>query len=192
MMSRTKEEQRIYNKIYYNNMSDELKTKRRKENLDRLHNIKQNDPEKYNKIKENIRLYQKENYDSIKANKTYSDKARYTQLIRTAKERGYSVDISFEQYILLSSIHICHYCYGKIERKLGHGLDRKDNSKGYFIDNVVRCCKECNRIKQDILTYEEMVVVSNALRVFRETGKTSQPLRSRKKKSLPKEQLTLL
>jgi len=27
------------------------------------------------------------------------------------------------------------------------GLDRWDNSRGYFADNVVPCCKDCNRAK---------------------------------------------
>jgi arginine decarboxylase-like protein len=27
------------------------------------------------------------------------------------------------------------------------GIDRWDNSRGYFADNVVPCCKDCNRAK---------------------------------------------
>jgi hypothetical protein len=30
-----------------------------------------------------------------------------------------------------------------------NGLDRVDNGKGYEIDNVVPCCKECNYAKCD-------------------------------------------
>lgn len=30
------------------------------------------------------------------------------------------------------------------------GIDRVDNSKGYFIGNVVPCCKECNFLKQRV------------------------------------------
>lgn len=54
----------------------------------------------------------------------------------------------------------CHYCekppalrkqkrYGK-KYDVGckvNGLDRMDNSKGYFYDNVVTCCWRCNHLK---------------------------------------------
>lgn len=30
------------------------------------------------------------------------------------------------------------------------GIDRRDSSKGYTLDNVVSCCATCNRIKSDI------------------------------------------
>jgi hypothetical protein len=38
----------------------------------------------------------------------------------------------------------CYYCGTIIETI---GLDRKDNSKGYNIDNVLACCATCNMMK---------------------------------------------
>jgi len=38
----------------------------------------------------------------------------------------------------------CYYCGGKIETI---GLDRIDNQRGYFLDNVVPCCYPCNSMK---------------------------------------------
>jgi hypothetical protein len=38
----------------------------------------------------------------------------------------------------------CHYCGAEIETI---GLDRIDNNLGYFIDNVVSCCFDCNSFK---------------------------------------------
>jgi len=35
-----------------------------------------------------------------------------------------------------------------------NGLDRKDNSKGYVISNVVTCCKRCNTAKNDMAIEE--------------------------------------
>ena len=32
-----------------------------------------------------------------------------------------------------------------------NGIDRFDNNKGYFIDNVNSCCGECNFIKKDYI-----------------------------------------
>jgi len=58
----------------------------------------------------------------------------------------------------------CYYCGAKPnntstgKRTFGdyiyNGLDRVDNSKGYTIDNVVPCCKVCNRAK-DTITLQE-------------------------------------
>lgn len=31
-----------------------------------------------------------------------------------------------------------------------NGIDRKDSSKGYTIDNCVPCCTECNTMKSDL------------------------------------------
>lgn len=55
----------------------------------------------------------------------------------------------------------CYYCGVEPETKyvtpkkfifIGHGLDRKDNRKGYLISNVVSCCTTCNRAKRTMTT----------------------------------------
>lgn len=38
----------------------------------------------------------------------------------------------------------CYYCGGNIK---GLGIDRLDNTKGYIIENIVPCCKQCNYMK---------------------------------------------
>jgi hypothetical protein len=48
------------------------------------------------------------------------------------------------------------------------GIDRVDNSIGYTPDNCVPCCTQCNRIKLDHLTYEEMLLLAPSLRAIRE------------------------
>jgi 5-methylcytosine-specific restriction endonuclease McrA len=35
-----------------------------------------------------------------------------------------------------------------------NGIDRLDSSKGYFMDNVVSCCKHCNSAKNILTTTE--------------------------------------
>lgn len=47
------------------------------------------------------------------------------------------------------------------------GLDRKDNSLGYIIDNVLPCCGDCNKVRNTVLTVEEMEVAMKAVLVFR-------------------------
>lgn len=60
----------------------------------------------------------------------------------------------------------CHYCGGPLN-ETAVGLDRMDNSKGYVLGNVVPCCKECNEIKGDTLTYDEAVVAIRTLTEYR-------------------------
>lgn len=65
---------------------------------------------------------------------------------------------------------VCHYCsiseeqlqfltdaFNNFSRKLT--VDCKDNELGYARGNMVICCRRCNAIKSDILTYEEMLYI---------------------------------
>jgi hypothetical protein len=71
--------------------------------------------------------------------------------------------LSFEQFHTLT-VQPCCYCgapptmcwqAGRYNGACAsHGLDRTDNSKGYTLDNVVPCCKICNRAKSN-LTVDE-------------------------------------
>lgn len=61
----------------------------------------------------------------------------------------------------------CHYCGQHIET-LGSSLDRKDSDKGYTLDNVVPCCGDCNKVKNDVLSYDEMVYLMPLLMEFRQ------------------------
>jgi len=61
----------------------------------------------------------------------------------------------------------CHYCFDDLN-PTGTGLDRKDNDKGYLIDNVVSCCCTCNRMRSDKFSYEEMLVLSVTIRAIKE------------------------
>jgi len=47
----------------------------------------------------------------------------------------------------------CHYCDAPINTI---GIDRKDNSIGYTLDNCLSCCTTCNRGKRES-TYEEFI-----------------------------------
>lgn len=52
---------------------------------------------------------------------------------------------------------------------LYNGIDRKDSKLGYVLDNCVTCCRDCNTIKHDILSYDEMLVVMKTLIDYRKT-----------------------
>lgn len=81
----------------------------------------------------------------------------------SARDRGYEFDLIPSDVRRLTQMN-CHYC-GSVPSRLkrvksgnGHyvynGLDRIDNKKGYTLENVVPCCKTCNRAK-DIMTVAE-------------------------------------
>jgi hypothetical protein len=60
----------------------------------------------------------------------------------------------------------CYYCNRKLirgnaGRKNNLTIDRKDNKKGYEIDNMVFCCLLCNTIKGDTFTELEMKQIAN-------------------------------
>lgn len=59
-----------------------------------------------------------------------------------AKERSLSFELSFEEFQEIRN-RKCYYCGS--DKKIG--IDRKDNSKGYFVENCVACCWPCNKVK---------------------------------------------
>ena len=75
---------------------------------------------------------------------------------RSSKIRGLEYNLTEKQFEKLTQQN-CYYCgiepSNIIKRKwtngeyIYNGLDRVDNAKGYIIDNVVPCCKICNRRK---------------------------------------------
>jgi len=91
----------------------------------------------------------------------------FTQYIRSAKIRNLKFNLTKEQFKKLT-LQNCYYCgleplqiqYSNSISKhewskyIYNGIDRKDNLKGYVIENCVPCCKFCNRMKMNI-SYSE-------------------------------------
>lgn len=129
--------------------------------------------------------------DEIKAQlsqlKTHSGKCRsctqkgepykfiYTEL-KDHRNNNVEFTLSFKEFLNIISKPKCEYCdidliYNKHSRdenrnyvSRAHQLDRKNNNKGYTLDNVVPCCWECNRLKSDRFTYEEFMQLSPVLK----------------------------
>lgn len=89
------------------------------------------------------------------------------------RKRGTEFALSEKEFLPLLGMD-CHYCGSPPKnfmrkKRCGdlkfyyQGIDRIDNNKGYLLDNVVPCCYRCNQIKSDVLSYEEMLVVAEAL-----------------------------
>jgi hypothetical protein len=99
---------------------------------------------------------------------------RFNRIVAGAKVRDILVALTYENYLQFTSIEECHYCgstidwspYKKGGKGQNHGgnLDRKDSSRGYEAGNCVVACPICNRIKNNHLSYEEMLRLSPVLR----------------------------
>lgn len=105
---------------------------------------------------------------------------KWALLRNNAKIREISFSIAREDFTQWWNVteRICVYCdmplfYQNGLRYSSPSVDRKDNSIGYFIENIVMCCDLCNRVKQDFFSYEEMKeigVVINSIRSRRMVG----------------------
>lgn len=91
----------------------------------------------------------------------------------SARNSGREFNLTKEQVKEITSGN-CHYCgcppcqksicssKGSTKEAIEHsiytynGIDRKDNTKGYTIDNCLTCCVRCNRAKL-AMSYEEFV-----------------------------------
>jgi hypothetical protein len=104
----------------------------------------------------------------------------YCSYRATSKRRGRSFNLSKEQTreIIFKDCHYCDKPPSNIWRSRNrkhtlpidlvyNGIDRVDNSRGYDFDNVVPCCRECNTIKHDSLSYDEMKAVAQCLKDYR-------------------------
>ena len=91
-----------------------------------------------------------------------------SQFKEFCKKASHKVELTYEEFLSFTRIKHCTYCYDFINwepraRRGGHHLDRKDNDKGYSMKNCVVCCAECNRVKSDIYSYEEMREIGKIL-----------------------------
>lgn len=83
----------------------------------------------------------------------------YRRLARQAAERNLDVKLYFPQYLSLVRLP-CYYCGLEPSNVARHsrgtllvkysGVDRLDNTKGYYPENCVPCCRHCNRAKSDL------------------------------------------
>lgn len=105
----------------------------------------------------------------------------YSVYKSSAKRRGYSFELDKKQFKELTQ-QKCHYCNEVPKQKsqccnnkspykqetwehstfIYNGIDRKDNSLGYVVTNVVPCCKECNAAKSDT-SYQQFLYWINLI-----------------------------
>jgi 5-methylcytosine-specific restriction endonuclease McrA len=94
------------------------------------------------------------------------------RLRHISSKRGLTVMLTYEEFLEFTQIAECHYCGSTIlwtDHNQGRGnartnLDRKNNALGYSKENCVVACIVCNRIKNNYLSYEDMMELSPVLR----------------------------
>lgn len=94
--------------------------------------------------------------------------------IISKKSIKYGEVFKYEEFLKFTSLPECIYC-GKNVKWRPHrnkqsaaiNLDRKDSNRGYTTDNCVVCCGECNLVKNNILTHDEMLVAMKAVLEYR-------------------------
>ncbi len=108
----------------------------------------------------------------VNKNNTYRQKpdgsSAFNQLYlaykKSARYRGLSFEITEGEFRMLTKSD-CFYCdlppslqASTVKKTHGEyiytGIDRIDNSKGYTLDNVKPCCKQCNYAKRDLSEQE--------------------------------------
>lgn len=100
--------------------------------------------------------------DTCSARK-YNTPLRRFKGARSATQNTVGWSLTFEEWYALVT-KPCHYCGLFHNEQSGRGLDRIDNKRGYYKDNVVSCCPECNTVRNNIFTPDEMKILGQAVR----------------------------
>lgn len=99
----------------------------------------------------------------VKHNNIKPYQRAYNSLRTKAIKYNQKLELSFDEFLLLTEVGCCYYCGSKINWKpygaSAYNLDRKDNSKDYTFDNVAVCCSKCNFLKSNFYTSEEFKAV---------------------------------
>jgi 5-methylcytosine-specific restriction endonuclease McrA len=185
-MSYTKEERKTYKAAYRAEHKEEIKAyeatyyaenknKKKTYYVENKEKIKSRQESRREKKKEEIKTYNavyyaenKEKLKAVAATWQRTIKGKHSRIkIRLKKE---CVPLSdplwdFNYYSKIIENNECHYCGGPLPQA-GHGLDRKENTK-HTADNIVPCCRDCNTIKSNRFSFEEMMMVAPALKQIR-------------------------
>lgn len=105
----------------------------------------------YHKKAGRLRRHTSEEVSRLKSG---TGNGRFANSKGQAKFKGRTWTLSESEYAVLIN-KVCEYCQFPLN-KWGYGLDRLDNNRGYELDNVVPCCKECNVARNSNFTPAEM------------------------------------
>jgi hypothetical protein len=94
-----------------------------------------------------------------------SNQYHYTIYKTHARERNLCFELNMDDYLAIISQN-CSYCNGM--NKVGfNGVDRKNNTIGYTIENSVSCCSICNFMKK---TTHSDIFIKRAIHIAQYTN----------------------
>jgi len=137
------------------------------------HQIHKNEAKKYYKFNKNKIIKRQKDYYKTPT-------GIYNQLKGNAKHRNIEFNIKKEIFIewYQTQDQKCHYCertpkesrqidgFGKNIQRLT--IDRKNNDKGYILNNIVLSCIKCNDIKGNYFTEKEMLKIGKIIKFKKE------------------------
>lgn len=125
------------------------------------HKKRYNTDSKYkSRLRSHAEKWQKDNYERARF-----IKARANSL-NSNRKKVIEFTLTFHEILDLWKLG-CHYCGNDIMRNSGVGLDRINFNTGYIPGNVLPCCGNCNKIRNNILTVEETEVAIKAVLDYR-------------------------
>jgi hypothetical protein len=96
-------------------------------------------------------------------------KGLYRNYIRNCRLRNIFWGLELAEFEKLTKQN-CAYCdrppVQVWNRYVYNGIDRKDNKQGYVPGNVVTACKDCNAVKSDRYSYDQMKKIGQVLQVI--------------------------
>ncbi len=113
--------------------------------------------------------YYAENREELRAQQKINRgtaRHHFSQVKSRAKKRKLNFDLTLDTYVAIISDGICAYCSSPLP-ECGSGLDRKDSTLGYSVNNCVPCCRRCNEIRgHDNISHAHMFEVVKCLRAL--------------------------
>lgn len=92
-------------------------------------------------------------FRDVKGNSFSAYRRRAQEMIKKGKIKRF--ELTEKQFIMYAKQN-CYICGKKPSRTHVNGIDRIDNTKGYFEENIASCCGTCNYLKKD-LSYDEFL-----------------------------------
>lgn len=86
-----------------------------------------------------------------------SERDRYTSYRASARRRGLAFRLTIEQFQDIRR-QPCLYG-GGTSPAVRVGIDRRDNAKGYTVQNSLPCCNRHNEMRSHFFTHKEMIFI---------------------------------
>lgn len=143
-VTQLKEKERAYHKEWARSNPEKMREYYRVYNAKRKHSMREYSKtwreKNKEKLREQHRLWRENNKERERR-----PERRFQQYKCSAKNRGHVWELEYDCFLAVF-LGACFYCGDTPAR----GVDRKDNSKGYLLENAVSCCAVCNQAKMDL------------------------------------------